>query len=113
MRRFMQDYDLLLTPTVSSPPFPIKHFGPDFVGDIPADQVNPSPFTYPFNWTGQPAASVPAGFTRAGLPVGLQIVGRHLADGTVLAAAAAFERVRPWAALWPTLEKEVRSARSS
>jgi len=103
LRRFMQGYDLLLTPTVSSPPFPIELFGPDRIGDVPADQVNASPFTYPFNWTGQPAASVPAGFTKAGLPVGLQIVGRHLADAAVLTAAAAFERARPWAQLWPKL----------
>jgi aspartyl-tRNA(Asn)/glutamyl-tRNA(Gln) amidotransferase subunit A len=54
-------------------------------------------FTYPFNLTGQPAASVPCGFTGDGLPVGLQIVGRRFADATVLQAAAAFERLRPWA----------------
>lgn len=46
-------------------------------------------FTFPFNFTGQPAATVPAGFTRDGLPIGLQIVGRHLDDPTVLRAAAA------------------------
>lgn len=100
---FMADYDLLLTPTVSSPPFPLAHFNPDTVAGLPVEEVNPSPFTYPFNWSGQPAASVPAGFTRNGLPVGLQMVGRHLADGTVLAAAAAYERVRPWAHLWPEM----------
>jgi len=54
------------------------------------------PFTYPWNMTGQPAATVPCGFTRAGLPVGLQIIGRRFADATVLRAAAAFEEVRPW-----------------
>ncbi|KQM14752.1 amidase [Novosphingobium sp. Leaf2] len=103
LRRFMQGYDLLLTPTVSSPPFSVEDFNPDAIGAIPAQQANASPFTYPFNWTGQPAASVPAGFTGSGLPVGLQIVGRHLADGLVLTAAAAFERARPWAQVWPSL----------
>jgi aspartyl-tRNA(Asn)/glutamyl-tRNA(Gln) amidotransferase subunit A len=101
--RFMADYDLLLTPTVSSPAFPIEHFNAQTVAGLPVSQVNSSPFTYPFNWTGQPAASIPAGFTAAGLPVGLQIVGRHLADGTVLSAAAAYEQARPWAHIWPEI----------
>jgi Asp-tRNA(Asn)/Glu-tRNA(Gln) amidotransferase A subunit family amidase len=56
-------------------------------------------FSDPFNCTGQPAASVPAGFTPAGMPVGVQIVGRCLADLAVLRASAAFEQARPWAAL--------------
>jgi len=54
-------------------------------------------FSYPFNFTGHPAASIPAGFTAAGMPVGLQIVGRRNADLTVLQASAAFEQARPWA----------------
>ena len=53
------------------------------------------PYTYPFNMTGQPAASVPCGFVD-GLPVGLHIVGRFGDDATVLRAAAAFEQARPW-----------------
>lgn len=52
--------------------------------------------------TGQPAASLPAGFTAAGLPVGVQVVGRHLDDATVLRASAAFEAAAPWAHAWPT-----------
>ena len=56
---------------------------------------------YPFNYSGQPAISVPAGFTASGLPVGLQIVGRRLEDALVLRAAAAFEMLRPWAARRP------------
>ena len=65
-------------------------------------------FTFPINMTGQPAASVPAGWTEEGLPVGLQIVGRHLADATVLRAAAAYESARPWAHRWPPLLQELR-----
>jgi aspartyl-tRNA(Asn)/glutamyl-tRNA(Gln) amidotransferase subunit A len=60
-------------------------------------------FTFPFNMTGQPAASVPCGFTREGLPVALQIVGRWHADTLVLQAAAAFEAAQPWAGLRPVL----------
>ena len=68
---------------------------------MPPDQgeqrwVDWTPFTYPFNLTGQPAASIPCGLTEAGLPVGLQIVGPHFADAQVLQAAAAFEAVAPF-----------------
>jgi len=101
MWRFMRRYDLLLTPTVSTPAFPLGRWQPETIEGIPADQANGSPFTYPFNWTGQPAASVPVGWTSTGLPVGLQIVGRHLDDALVLRAAAAFEAVRPWRDRWP------------
>jgi aspartyl-tRNA(Asn)/glutamyl-tRNA(Gln) amidotransferase subunit A len=58
---------------------------------------------YPFNYSGQPAISVPAGWTASGLPVGLQIVGRRLEDALVLRAAAAFETLRPWARRRPIL----------
>ncbi len=60
-------------------------------------------FTIPFNLTGQPAASIPAGFTEDGLPVGLQIVGRKYDEPTVLRASARFEEARPWADRWPDL----------
>ena len=53
--------------------------------------------TYFVNYSGHPAASVPAGLSSDGLPVGMQIIGRRYADADVLAASAAFERVRPWA----------------
>ena len=56
---------------------------------------------YPFNYSGQPAVSVPAGWTASGLPIGLQIVGRRLEDALVLRAAATFETLRPWAARRP------------
>ena len=59
---------------------------------------------YPFNLTGQPAATVPVGFTASGLPVGLQIVGRRHGDRTVLAASAAFEAAAPWADSKPRLD---------
>ena len=62
----------------------------------PAEAYEWIPFTYPFNMTGQPACSVPAGFTADKLPVGLQIVGRRFDDVTVLRAAHAFERAQPW-----------------
>src|SRR5262245_61143735 len=62
-----------------------------------------SVFTYPFNMTGQPAATVPCGFTKAGLPIGLRIVGRRYDDVTVLRALAAFEAAHPWAQRRPAI----------
>ena len=96
-RAFFEKYDLLVTPTVACPPFPIGLDHPTEVAGKPVSPYGWIPFTYPFNLTGQPAASVPCGFTREGLPIGLQIVGRRFDDGAVLQAAAAFERARPWA----------------
>lgn len=93
MRRFFLGYDLLLTPTLPVPAFEATADTPPGAPNI----LSWGAFTYPFNLTGQPAATVPCGFTRDGLPVGLQIVGPRLADPVVLAASAAFEAVQPWA----------------
>jgi aspartyl-tRNA(Asn)/glutamyl-tRNA(Gln) amidotransferase subunit A len=97
MARFMARHDLILTPTAPLAAFAIDRDGPGTIaGRTVADDAW-SPCLYPANLTGQPAISVPAGFTRSGLPVGLQIIGDRLADRLVLAAAAAFEAARPWA----------------
>ncbi len=90
MRRFHERFDLLLTPTM---PVPAIEAGRDTPADgsFGEDWVNWSPYTYPFNITGQPACSVPVGFTKAGLPVGLQIVGRARDDALVLRAARVVE----------------------
>ena len=86
-----------MTPTTACPPFPVGLDNPSEVAGRPVATYGWIPYTYPFNATGQPAASVPCGFTKDGLPIGLQIVGRRYDDVTVLRAAAAFERARPWA----------------
>lgn len=103
MWRFMADYDLLLTPTLTVPPFPVHVQGPEKVDGRMVPSFQWLSFTLPINMTGQPAATVPAGWTQDGLPVGLQIVGRHLQDETVLRAAAAFEAAAPWHDRWPGL----------
>jgi aspartyl-tRNA(Asn)/glutamyl-tRNA(Gln) amidotransferase subunit A len=93
---FLARFDLLLTPTAAVPPFPLGAGVPREIAGHEVSRLGWMPFTYPFNLTGQPAASVPAGWTDDGVPVGLQIVGRRHADRTVLAAAAAFEAACPW-----------------
>lgn len=103
MWRFMEHYDVLLTPTVAVPPFGLHMQGPEKIDGHIVPPFAWLAFTLPFNMTGQPAASIPAGFTPDGLPVGLQIVGRHLDDPTVLRVASAFETVRPWRNTWPDL----------
>jgi aspartyl-tRNA(Asn)/glutamyl-tRNA(Gln) amidotransferase subunit A len=102
LNQFFDEYDLLLTPTVGLPPFGLGAVNPSTVAGRTAAHLAWAP-CYPFNFSGQPAISVPAGQTAQGLPVGLQIVGRRHQDATVLALAAAFERLQPWAHLWPAL----------
>jgi aspartyl-tRNA(Asn)/glutamyl-tRNA(Gln) amidotransferase subunit A len=96
MARFMANYDLLLTPTVACLPFPIDRDGPGTIDGQPVADDEWTPAEFPSNFTGQPTASVPAGWTTRALPVGLQVIGRHLADATVLNASAAWERAHPW-----------------
>ena len=96
VRPLFEKYDLLLTPSVSVAAFPLGRLNPEHWPQHAWDWLPWASFSYPFNFTGQPACSLPAGFTRAGLPVGLQVVGRRFADLTVLQAAAAFEKARPW-----------------
>ncbi|MGD9713039.1 MAG: amidase [Thermomicrobiales bacterium] len=104
IRAFFTRYDLLLTPTLPCEAFPVGQACPDAIAGQPTTYLGWTTFTYPFNLTGSPAATVPAGFTESGLPVGLQIVGRRGADALVLSAAAAFERLRPWAQNRPDLD---------
>jgi Asp-tRNA(Asn)/Glu-tRNA(Gln) amidotransferase A subunit family amidase len=104
-REFFERYDLLLTPTVAFPPLPIGELYPATIGGVPVGRDAASAFTYIFNMTGQPAATVPCSFTKVGLPIGLQIVGRRFDDVTVLRASAAFESVRPWAQRRPELDR--------
>ncbi|ACA17565.1 Amidase [Methylobacterium sp. 4-46] len=98
MARFHARYDLLLTPAVAVPALPVGRLTPAD-GSEGDDWLAWTPFSYPFNLTGQPAASVPCGLSAAGLPVGLQIVGPMGEDARVLAAARAFEAARPWPAI--------------
>ena len=94
MNAFHTDFDLMLTPALPIAAFDAGQEVPD-----PAAAkrwTDWTPFSYPFNLTGHPACGVPCGFTKAGLPVGLQIVGPRYADPLVMRAAAAFEAARPF-----------------
>ena len=90
-------YDLLLSPTVATTAFPVGEF-PSHIGgrDVPPLWAF-SPFTHTTNMIGHPAASIPCGFSKDGMPIGLHIVGRRGDESTVIAASAAFERAHPWA----------------
>ncbi|MCR5978037.1 amidase [Gordonia jinghuaiqii] len=103
MWKVMSGIDLLVTPTLSVPAFPVGSQGPELIDGQMVNSGSWMGFLGMFNMTGQPAVSVPAGFTDDGLPIGMQIVGPHLGDAAVLSAAAAFESARPWADRWPEL----------
>lgn len=95
----LRGYDVLVTPTLTVPPYS-KHLSEGYPSEIDGESVIGVPtdmmLTWVFNLTGHPAASVPAGFTDDGLPVGLQVIGRRFGESDILSVSAALERVRPW-----------------
>lgn len=95
----LNNFDLLITPTLACPPVDNADdgntAGPSTINGVEVDPLIGWCLTYFVNFTGHPAASIPAGLSN-GLPVGMQIIGRRNADIDVLAASAAFERLRPW-----------------
>jgi amidase/aspartyl-tRNA(Asn)/glutamyl-tRNA(Gln) amidotransferase subunit A len=99
-------YDLLVSPTLAVTAVVNRDdgltTGPSAIAGVPVDPSIGWCLTYPFNFTGHPAASVPAGLAN-GLPVGLQIVGQRHDDAGVLAASAAFEAISPWMDSYPDL----------
>jgi amidase len=105
---FFETRDLWLTPTTAVPPFPIELPHAMEIGGRPAGKtLQRSYLTYAFSVLGLPAISVPCGFTRDGLPIGLQIVGRPRHEATVLRAAASFEAAHPWAHRMPPVITQV------
>ncbi len=102
VRQFLEKFDLLMTPTLPTAAFDV---GRDVPVELDGENIiSWVAYTYPFTLCGLPAASIPAGFTRAGLPVGLHIVAKALRETDILRAAAAFEAARPWADKKPPFE---------
>src|SRR5690349_8902151 len=105
----METRDRLVVPTVAVQPFPVEQPFPTHINGRPLDNYFQWFFlTYAITVTGLPAISVPCGFTRSGLPVGLQIVGRRRQEAAILRAAAAFEAAAPWADRIPPMVTESR-----
>jgi aspartyl-tRNA(Asn)/glutamyl-tRNA(Gln) amidotransferase subunit A len=98
----LRSVDALVTPSVAVTAFAAGAIG---VGTIDGHRVDPhlgwSPFSWPINLAGLPAASVPCGFDSDGLPIGFQIVAPWLDEKTIFRIAAAFEQARPWQGHWP------------
>ena len=99
--KLFKRFDLLITPTLATSAFPIGKRPKEINGREVNEYWGFTPFTFPFNMSGNPAASVPCGFTEDSLPVGLHIVGRKGEESKVLAASAVFERLRPWSSHRP------------
>ena len=97
MEEFFDNFDLLLTPTMAVPAFPIDQ-RPGVIGGKTVDPFwGFLPFTYPINISGQTAASIPCGYSSEGMPIGLHIIGPKGTEAKVLQACAAFEAANPWA----------------
>lgn len=95
-----EQYDIIITPTVAC--LPVKNenngktFGPQYINGTKIDRSIGYCLTYFENFTGNPAASVPAGLSDSGLPVGMQVIGKKFRDADVLAVSRAFEEISPW-----------------
>jgi amidase len=96
----LEDHELIVTPTLAC--LPVENAadgntkGPTEINGVAVDPLIGWCLTYPVNFSGHPAASIPAGMAQGNLPVGMQLIGRRYADADVLTASAAFERLRPW-----------------
>jgi amidase/aspartyl-tRNA(Asn)/glutamyl-tRNA(Gln) amidotransferase subunit A len=108
LQAVLDRYDLILSPTLAA--LPVENdtdgntLGPAAINGEPVQRLIGWCMTYFLNFSGHPAASIPAGLAPGNLPVGLQIIGRRHADAEVIAASAAFERARPWGATYAIAE---------
>ncbi len=91
-----RNYDILITPTTAVPAFELGIAAPSKINGIDVGPTGWQPFTFPFNFTGHPAASIPCGWTKDNLPIGLQIVGKRFEELLILQVSKAFEEITPW-----------------
>ena len=101
--KLFDQYDLLLTPTLPTEAFAAEGPPPAEIEGHSVPILWAVAFTYPFNLSGHPAATVRSGLTSSGLPAGLQIIAPHHREDLILQAAYAYERLRPWNNNWPKL----------
>lgn len=94
--QFFEEFDILITPTTAVSAFELGKMFPEKIAGKRASPVAWMSFTYPFNMSGHPAASIPSGWTSDGLPIGMQIVGQRFDEQTVLQVSKAFEEIAPW-----------------
>lgn len=102
--KLFERVDVLVTPTVAVTAFEAGQIGVDTIDGSKVDpHLGWSPFTWPINLAGLPAATLPCGFDRDGMPIGLQVIAPWLDEPTIFRIAAAFEAAQPWAKFWPRL----------
>ncbi|MFX1281266.1 MAG: amidase [Promethearchaeota archaeon] len=103
--KHFKEFDILITPTLACTAFKLgSDWAHEIDGkDVSSDALAWQPYTYPFNLSGHPAASIPSGWSKEGLPIGMQIVGKRLDDLTVLQVSQAFEEIAPWQDKRPTI----------
>jgi aspartyl-tRNA(Asn)/glutamyl-tRNA(Gln) amidotransferase subunit A len=89
-------YDILITPTTAVPAFELGISAPSTIEGKGVPPIGWQPFTFPFNFTGHPAASIPCGWSSEGTPLGMQIIGKRFQELLVLQVSKAFEDIAPW-----------------
>ena len=99
--RYFRKYDLLITPTMAVPAFDKGTDGPSVINGISVPPTGFTAFTFPFNLTGHPAASIPCGWSNDGLPIGMQIIGNRFEELLIFQVSNAFEEIAPWQAKRP------------
>ena len=100
-----KNYDIIVTPTTAIPAFELGIPAPSKINGINVEPTGWHPFTFPFNLTGHPAATIPCGWTSdTNLPIGMQIVGKRFEELLILQVSKAFEEIAPWQDRKPNFE---------